>query len=177
MAEQPKTVIIGGQTQPIDIQVMQDVTVPVTLAPGTVVTTQPVPVAPAKPNGFFIAGSNLASNAPAPHTVIRDSLLKFVNLTITSASDSIDDGFMQCHAWVDVYLGGLQGQSIRLGFIQVQDQTGESGQGTGVVEYATGYQFLTGDLLVQADSVLALTVVGASGNCSVAAYGILFEQE
>lgn len=178
MAEPPpKTVIIGGQTEPIDIQVMPDVTVPVTLAPGTVVMTQPVAVVPAKPNGFYIAGSNLSSSSPEPLTVARDSLLNFINMTITSASDSLDDGFMQCRAFVDAYLGGLQEQPVRLAMFQVQDRTVESGQGSAVVDYDSGYQFLTGDLLVPADSVLVLSVVAASGGCSVAAYGILFEQE
>jgi hypothetical protein len=178
MAEPPpKTVILGGQTQPIDIQVMPDVVMPVMLTPGTVVTTQPVAVAPAKPRRLYISGSSTAGNPPEPLTVTRDSILKFVNMTITSASDSNDDGFMQCAAWVDAHLGGYQEQPIRLGYIQLLDETGESGQGNGVVEHASGYQFLTGDLLVQANSVLTLSVVGASGSCSVAAYGILFEQE
>jgi len=173
----PKTVVIGGQTQPIDIQVMPDVAVPVTLSPGTVVTTQPVAVVPAKPTGFFISGSNHVSNFPEPLTVTRDSLLKFVNMTVTSASDTLEDGWMQCSAWVDLYPDGLQGQSVRLGYIQLQDRTDAAGQADGVVEYDTGYQFLTGDLFVPANSVLNLSVVGSSGRCSVAAYGILFEQD
>lgn len=163
--------------QPVDIQIMPDVAVPVTLAPGTVVTTQPVAVVPAKPAGFYISGGNSTGNIPDPFTVARDSVLKFVNMTITSASDSNDDGFMQCRAWVDVYLGGSQEQAIRLAYIQMQDRTGESRQGNDFVEYASGDQFLTGDLPVQANSVLVLSVIGASGSCSVAAYGILFEQE
>jgi len=169
-ADKVKEVVISGQTAPIDVQVMTDV-------PVNVVT---IPTRPARARGFELNIGTGNDDLSDEYTVGRDSILKFVNVNIdVHRILSRTASLQSCTLEVTVRFPPPDDKApLKLAKIVSNDADG-GGLGDFVpTPNSPGSQFLTGDILLPAGSVLTFEKLHFfEVLCAGSAYGILFEQE
>jgi hypothetical protein len=167
-ADKVKEVVISGQTAPIDVQVMTDV-------PVNVVT---LPTPPARARGFELEIGN--HDLSDEYTVGRDSILKFVNVNIDfHRIVSRTSSLQSCTLEVAVRFPPPDDKA-RLKLAKIVSNDADGGELGDFVPTpnSPGSQFLTGDILLPAGSVLTFEKLHFLGVlCSGSAYGILFEVE
>jgi hypothetical protein len=173
LAKQPKEVIIVNQIEaPIEVSV-----------DGGFVETTPVPVVAAaiQPVSLKLTIYDFSQL----YQVQRDAVLKFVNISFTSAQAYVSNGLIKCEAYVELTLVDKD-DPIRLaqinfqGYIPFQKDDEElSSREERSVTFHSGEQFLTGDILVPAGSTLAIGGWGTggvgNGTCEAEASTMLFE--
>ncbi len=172
-AEQPKEVIISGQSAPVDVQLMPDT--PITLDPGTTIFAAPAGTTAARVRPFSIR-----SSFGGTHLVNRDSILKFVNVTVEFASILGPQDWLSCSVFVELQFPPPNDNDIiTLAFIQVLPKVVQRFDEVGIgADFPTSYQFMTGDILVPTGSILtARSGTDTNATCGATAYGILFEQD
>jgi hypothetical protein len=160
VAEKPKPVVVEGGF--VETTPREGVVTPVKLEPGGSVQTEPLPARAATLKPVLLDQTTPSFIVP------RDAILKFVNLAISEVYDTGGDGLVKCDATVVLRIEKMD--PLVLGQIIMLDTETVSG----IANHISGNQFLTGDILVPAGSVLSIETT--SEICYAEMSTILFEQ-